>query len=370
MSPSLARTARLLILPLSMTVSSGAAQETCAPVSTHGLRPFGVGSEIRFEPSAVVRIPGECAVLVFSDKSEQLEAFRFDLTGGAPGVGERVVPARTRGVVQLEGATRAGDRDGVLVVTSGTYKGATFIDQSREDRALVMAPDGSGGWEVAEDLSPQWTRFLDGLRRQVGGWLKVEGLATLGDRYLVGIRQFGDAYDRFDYGLRIAVFDPAQPTVRTIMADPRSVTFEEEGDLTGGDRTYMRTYGVSSLECTGEDGAQDRLDCYMLVTSEQGPGVNDVKTRLLAFDLADLSGATTLPGTQVACFWGKAEGLTLLGGGLALAVFDSDRDRKGGAGGTDLFPLEDNQDYYWIGPVEASMPPPGTDGEEAACIGP
>lgn len=312
----------------------------------------------------MVALPGECRVLVFSDKSESLEAFVFSLAGGSPAFQERVAPPGAPGVVQLEAATRSSDGSGVLVVTSGTFKGAPHIDQSREDHALVMAPDSADGWVLAADLSREWERFLRGLRAEAGGWLKVEGLAALGERYLVGIRQFGDAYDRFDYGLRIAVWDPEEPSVQTVLADPRSLTFEERGDMSGGERVYMRTYGVSSLACRGRE-ASGRLRCYVLASSEVGPGVNDVKSRLLAVDLEELADATSLPGTEVACFWGKAEGLTLLDGGRGLVVFDSDRDRKGGAGGTDLFPLEEHQDYYWIGPVE-----PSPTGASEGCIGP
>lgn len=365
----LSSTLIMIVVPASWSGALG--QQPCAPASTNGLRLFQAGSETRFEPSAVVAIPGRCSVLVFSDKSETLEAFEFSVRGADLVGGATVVPAGAPGVVQLEAATVTSDGAGVLVVTSGTFKGASFIDQSREDRALLLRPDSAGGWSVERDLSVPWERFLRGLRNDAGGWLKVEGLTALGDRYLVGIRQFGDAYDRFDFGVRIAVWDPEEPTVRTVMADPRSLTFEEEGDSEGTDRTYMRTYGVSSIECPPESPGRS-IRCYMLVTSEAGPGVRDVKARLLSFDLDDLAEATSLPGRQVACFWDKAEGLTLLEGGLALVVFDSDRDRKGGAGGgSDLFPLDDRQDYYWIGPL---TPPAETDEEGMAepggCIGP
>ena len=353
----------------SFASSAAAGQQPCVPASTNGLRLFGTISEIRFEPSAVVALPGECAVVVFSDKSETLEAFRFGL--GATGLtgGETVSPASALRIVQLEATTLTGDGEGVLVVTSGTYKGTSSVDQSREDRAIVLATDPGGAWRVAQDLSVSWARFLEGLRRQVGGWLKVEGLTAMGERYLVGFRQFGDAHDRFDYGVMIAVWDPDQPTVRTVLADPRSLTFEETGDMSGGDRTYMRTYGVSSLECAPETAA-GALRCLLLASSEAGPGVGDVKTRLMAVQLEELADATSLPGREVACFWGKAEGVTLVGPERALVVFDSDRARKGGAGGSDLYPIEDHQDFYWIGSVRLAEP--GPDGEAAApaCVAP
>jgi len=299
--------------------------------------------------------------LVFSDKSETLEAFRFSVDGAELSGGERVLPSEGPGVAQLEAATVTEDGRGVLVVTSGSFNGAPGIDQNREDRALLMEPDGSGAWTVARDLTEEWRRFLQGHRRETGGWLKVEGLATLGKHYLVGIRQFGDAFDRFDYGIRLAVWDPEKPSDTTTLADPRSLTFEERGDITGGDRVYMRNYGVSSIECEEREAAGGPR-CYMLVSSEAGPGVHDVKSRLLAVDPGKLAGSTSLPGTEIACFWGKAEGLTLLGGGQALVIFDSDLARKGGAGSSDLFPLGANQDYYWIGPVDGSS--------TGACVGP
>ena len=73
----------------------------------------------------------------------------------------------------------------------------------------------------------------------------------------------------------------------------------------------------------------------------------------------------------MACFWGKAEGLTLIAPDLALVVFDSDRNRKGGAGESGLFPIENHQDYYWIGSVRGREP--GPDGETPAppaCVAP
>ncbi len=356
----------LVLLPLSARGATG--QDPCAPASTIGLRLFEAGSEIRFEPSSVVRVPGECAVLVFSDKSETLEAFRFQVLGDRLGTGERIAPAGAPGVVQLEAAALVEDGDAVLVVTSGTFKDAPSVEQSREDRALMMRWDSAGSWRVAEDLSASWERFLRGLREQAGGWLKVEALTAMGDRYLVGLRQFGDAHDRFDYGLRIAVWDPSEPNIRSVMADPRSVTVEEQGDGAGTERPYMRTYGVSSLECArGQSGAAGPR-CYMLVSSEDGPGIHDVKSLLLSFRLEELADATSLPGRVVACFWNKAEGLTLLDEDLALVVFDSDRNRKGG-GGSDLFPLQDHQDYYWIGSV-AEPPLAGADEASPPCVGP
>jgi hypothetical protein len=316
-----------------------------------------------------VALPGECEVLVVSDKSEVLEMFSFSLRSGGMGEARVLRPSPEQGVVQLEAAARTLDGEGVLILTSGTFKGAPHIEQSREDHAVIVARDEEGVWYVREDLTRSWRGFLSRVRRQVGGWLKVEALDVLDDRFLVGIRQFGDAFNRFDYGLRVVVWDPSEPSVTSLMSDPRSVTVEEQGDMLGTGDTYMRTYGVSSLECD-PGPVPGRMQCYMLATSEAGLGIHDVKSRLFSFDLEELWSATSFPGREVACFWGKAEGITILDNGLALVIFDSDRDRKGGASSTELFRLEDNQDFYWIGEVRHPDPAFDDGDPPPTCIGP
>lgn len=367
--PLAVRTLYLILVLVALPFGEATGQGPCTPASTNGLRLFEAGSEIRFEPSAVVFLPGQCAVLAFSDKSEVVEAFRFAVDGSDLIGGDHLVPNDSPAVVQIEAVTRTADGTGVLVVTSGAFKGASNVEPSREDRALVLRQEESGAWGVDEDLSVPWERFLRGLRDELGGWLKVEGMASLGERYLVGIRQFGESSERFDYGLLIAVWDPEEPNVTTILADPRSTTFEEVGDRAGMQRMHMRTYGVSSLECGDEPGG--RMTCYMLVSSESGPGVDDVKSRLLTLELNELANATSLPGRQVACFWNKAEGLTLLEGGMVLVVFDSDQIRKDSAGGTDRFPLLQNQDYYWMGNVDLAVDQAGPEAPNTSeCVGP
>jgi hypothetical protein len=359
----------LSVLLVSIPSTGASGQSPCAPTSTNGLRPFGPGSEVRFEPSAVVALPGECAVLVFSDESDELEAFRFPLGPAGLGPGELVSVPAAPGVLQLEAATWTGDSTGVLALTSGAYDGVPSVDQSREDRAVIIAQDEAGEWRVADDLTAQWRRFLDRLRRRTHAWLRVEAVHALGERYLVGIRQFGLDSNRFDFGMWVVVWDPLEPSVTTVLADPRSMTFEETGDMNGTGLAYVRTYGISSLECAPES-APGRLSCYMLVAAEAGPGSHQVKSRLLRFELAELTDVRTLPGRQVACFWGKAEGLTLLEDGMALVVFDSDQSRKGGSAGSDLFALNDNQDWYWVGLVEEGVGPPWEGGAPAGCVGP
>jgi hypothetical protein len=364
--------ARMFSLSLSLAwipLGSVGAQSSCTPSYTNGLRPFGPGIEVRFEPSAAAALPGECAVLVFSDASDELEAFRFPLGPEGLGAGELVSLPGAPGVVGLEAAAWTADSTGILVLTSGALDGAPSIDQSREDRALIVGRDDAGEWHVADDLTAPWRRFLDRLRRRTGGWLNVEAVHALGERYVVGIRQFGLNRDHFDYGSLLVVWDPAEPTVTTVLADPRSVTVVEADDTGGHGGSYTRTYGVSSLECAPED-APGRLRCYMLASAESGPSPGEVKTRLLVFELDELDDVRSLPGREVACFWGKGEGLTLLPDGMALVVFDSDRSRKGGSGASDLLPLEDNQDWYWVGQVEAGVGPPWEEGGPLECVGP
>lgn len=368
MSPT-ARIFGLSLLLTWMPLGGVAAQSSCTPSSTNVLRPFGPRSEVRFEPSAVVALPGECAVLVFSDASDELEAFRFPLGPGGLGAGELVqLPGAPR-VVGLEAVTWTADSTGILVVTSGAFEGDSAVDQSREDRALIVGRDEAGEWHVTEDLTAGWRRFLDRLRRRAGGWLRIEAIHALGERYLVGVRQFGQGPDGFDYGILVVVWDPREPAVVTVLADPRSLTVIESADVAGRERGYVLTYAVSSLECTGET-APGRLVCYMLASAEAGPGTDDLRSRLLRFELEELGDVASFPGREVACFRGKAEGLTLLEDGVALVVFDSDGHRKGGSGSSDRFSLDHSQDWYWVGQVNEGVGPPWDGGTVMECVGP
>lgn len=345
---------QLLLLMFSLLPAVGAACQStlpnCLETGTGGLGKVSGPAESAFEPSGVV-FSGDCEVVVVSDKVDGLELESYTLAKGPVLSRTHLSATPQTKIKKFEAMTPALDGRGFLVVTSGSYKGNVPDDE--EDRALQIAKDPkSGQWVAVADHSFGYSTLLGELRKTFGGYLKVEALGTLEDRYLVGIRQFGLSYQQFDYGVLLVEWDPAHSNRPHLVANPGFLTFEEG--------SHFRTYAVSGLDCIRSGGGSE---CYLLVSSETGPLASDVSSRLYRFDPASAAGALSVPGTPLRCWEAKAEGIAISPGRRAFVVFDSDGDRKTQSAEPGKFDLAPNEDWFWLGDVDAS------EGLES-CIGP
>jgi hypothetical protein len=345
-----------LLLMFSLLPAVGAACQStlpsCLETGTGSLRKVSGPVGCDFEPSGVV-FSGDCEVVVVSDKVDGLELESYSLAKGP--VLSRTHVSATPGtrIKKFEAMTPALDGRGFLVVTSGSFKGASFVPQDQEDRAVQIAKDPtSGQWVAVADHSFGYSTMLGELRKTFGGYLKVEALATLETSYLVGIRQFGLSYEQFDYGVLLVEWDPAHSHRPRLVANPGYLTFEED--------SHFRTYAVAGLDCIRSGGGSE---CYMLVSSETGPRASDVSSRLYRFDPASAGGALSVPGTLLRCWEAKAEGVAISPGGRAFVVFDSDGDRKAQPAEPGKFDLAPNEDWFWLGDIDPSEDP-------ERCIGP
>jgi hypothetical protein len=303
----------------------------------------------RFEPSAVALWPGTSYVVVLNDRSKwtsPISVFKMGKKGGLKEIARPIVMIKGKAldISKFEGITASQKKPGVFYAT-------TAFDRPVPSFRIVVRFElqakskGKKGKKVSIKMkSAKVMKFRDpsGVikAKYKMPWYKIEALALTPeeDALIVGVRTYGKSYKKPQFRVLLLRYD-----LKRVNKDPSVLAHFDLKGLLG------REEGISALEYLPERKQ------YLLVTSYENDDASPPTAQvgghlwLVSTDLTTLNQEETWKKAWRQKVTHKPEGVTPLGGGKILVVYDDDNDRKSkGKDKPGTFPMQANEAAYSI----------------------
>lgn len=288
------------------------------------------GKDVYCETSAVATHGSEMLLATDKQIPGTSPVFRFEHKQGVPQAATRshlMVPALMR-AEKLEELAMTPDGRFVLAITafdridvSGTMDGYNTLlvwPVGEPQQARVARQTVRGGRTSSLSLREQLVAYLG------QPYFKLEGLTALPDKLLLGIRELGQKYDRFEYKMLILEL-PYEITADGELflgtTFKTALNFEPSADL-----ALVKGIGLSSLHYDRPSGA-----LFMLTSYEEG---DHLGAYLWCMNALRLTPATKPALMRQADgkplqFVNKAEGMALVDADTLFVIHDDDRVLNG-----------------------------------------